>query len=550
MKKMAIQVLINLSVLSLCFAQSAAKEAAMIINPILPGFNPDPSIVRVNDDYYIANSTFEWFPGVAIHHSKDLVNWELIGYGLNSTKYIDLLGEPSSGGVWAPCLSYSDGLFYLVYSDVKTMKGPYKDIHNYVITARNIKGPWSKPIYLNSSGFDASMFHDDDGRKWLLNELHDHRDREKRFAGIIIQEYDPKRKKLVGPIRNIFKGTELGKTEGPHIYKHNGYYYLMTAEGGTGYDHAVTLARSKNLFGPYEVQPDNPILTSKDKPKLELQKAGHASLVETQNGQWYIVHLCSRPIMPQRRCVLGRETAIQKVKWDSDGWLRLETGGNSPQINVPAPGLPPYPFKPDPLRDNFDSEKLNVHFNTLRVPPDESRMSLTQRPGWLRLYGRESLGSKFRQSLVARRITSINCTAQTYVEFEPATFQQAAGLVCFYDTQNYYYLKITRDENIGRCITVCYSQNDNYKELTSQVFPLTQKGCHLKAEIKHDKLYFSYSPDEKQWHKIDEAFDITTLSDEFCKEGHFTGTYVGLCAQDLAGTRTKADFDYFEYRTQ
>ena len=543
-------ILICLLVLSPCFAKTDTKGAAMIKNPILPGFNPDPSIVRVKDDYYIANSTFEWFPGVAIHHSKDLVNWELIGYGLNSTKYIALLGEPSSGGVWAPCLSYSDGLFYLVYSDVKTMKGPYKDVHNYLITARDIKGPWSRPIYLNSSGFDASMFHDDDGRKWLLNELHDHRDREKRFAGIIIQEYDPKKKKLVGPIKNIFKGTELGKTEGPHIYKLNGYYYLMTAEGGTGLEHAVTLARSKSLFGPYEAQPDNPILTSKDNNDLELQKAGHASLVETQNSQWYIVHLCSRPVMPQGRCVLGRETAIQKVKWDSDGWLRLEAGGNSPQVTVPPPGLPLHPFKPEPARDNFDSKKLNVHFNTLRVPPEESWLSLTQRSGWLRLYARESLGSKHRQSLVARRITSLNCTAQTCVEFEPQTFQQEAGLICFYDTQNYYYLKVTHNEKVGKCITVCYNQNDKYVELTSQVFPLAQKNCHLRAEIKKDKLYFSYSLDGQKWNKIDQDFDITTLSDEFCQEGHFTGAFVGICAQDLAGTQTKADFDYFEYRTQ
>ena len=522
--------------------------AEKIKNPILPGFNPDPSIVRVKDDYYIANSTFEWFPGVSIHHSKDLVNWELIGYGLNSTKYIDLLGNPTSGGVWAPCLSYSDGLFYLVYSDVKTMKGPYKDVHNYLITARDIKGPWSEPIYLNSSGFDPSLFHDDDGKKWLLNMRWNHRFTDaRRFGGIIMQQYDPNAKKLIGSIKTIFTGSEIGKTEGPHIYKYNGYYYLMTAEGGTGLEHAVTLARSKNLQGPYEIHPDNPILTSKDKPDLKLQRAGHASLVETQNGQWYIVHLCSRPVMPQKRCVLGRETAIQKVKWDPDGWLRMETGTNSPIVSVPSPGLPPCPFEPEPARDDFDSDKLNLHFNTLRIGADESWLSLTQRPGHLRMYGRESLGSKHRQSLIARKITSLNCTAQTCVEFEPEIYQQAAGLICLYDTQNYYYLKITHDEDAGRCITVCFSQNDSYTELGPYPFPPEHKLCHLKAEIKYDKLYFSYSLDGKKWHKIDQAFDITTLSDEFCNEGSFTGAFVGLCVQDLTSQRIKADFDYFEY---
>lgn len=519
-----------------------------IRNPILTGFNPDPCIVRVEDDYYIATSTFEWFPGVCLYHSRDLVNWRLIGYGLNSTKYIDLMGNPSSGGVWAPCLTYCDGLFYLVYSDSKTIEGPYRDVHNYVITAGDIKGPWSEPVYLNSSGFDPSMFHDDDGRKWLLNMRWDHRHSDKRsFNGIIMQQYDPQAKRLIGPVKTIFRGTELGSTEAPHLYKYDGRYYLMTAEGGTSYDHAVTLARSESLDGPYEVHPDNPILTSRDSPNLELQKAGHASLVQTQNGQWYIVHLCGRPVMPLKRCVLGRETAIQKVRWDDDGWLRMEKGENSPQVIVPSPALPPCPFEPEPARDDFNSAQLNLHFNTLRVPPDESWLSLTERPGWLRLYGRESLGSKHHQSLVARRVTALDCMAQTCVEFEPQIYQQAAGLICFYDTQNYYYLKVTHDENVGKCVTVCYSQNDSFTEPASQKFSLNQKHCHLRTQIRYDKLHFSYSLNGQQWHKLDQQFDVTTLSDEFCQQGCFTGAFVGICAQDLTGQRAVADFDYFEY---
>jgi xylan 1,4-beta-xylosidase len=535
------------------FCCGFAKGAQMIENPILRGFNPDPSIVRVNDDYYVATSTFEWFPGVAIHHSKDLVNWELACYALNSTKYIDLRGNPTSGGVWAPCLTYSDGLFYLVYSDVKNFAGPYKDQNNYLITAKDINGPWSDPIFLNSSGFDASMFHDDDGKKWLLNMLWDFRyGRPKFFAGIVIQQYDPNTKTLVGPVTNIFKGSNIGTTEGPHIYKRNGYYYLITAEGGTGQGHAVTLARSKNLLGPYEIQPDNPVLTARNTPDSPLTRAGHASLVETQNGEFYIVHLCSRPIKKdgKDRCVMGRETAIQKVKWSDDGWLHLENNTNLPQVNVPGPNLPLHPFTPEPARDNFDNKVLNKHFSTLRVPPDESWLSLTQRPGWLRIYGRESLGSKHRQSMVARRITSLNSTAETYVEFEPKTFQQAAGLICIYDTQNYYYIKVTNYENVGKCITVCTSINNEFEELTSQVFPLTAKGCFLKAEIEYDKLYLSYSLDGKQWNRINETFDISTLSDEGCQEGSFTGAFVGICAQDLAGTKLAADFDYFEYQAK
>lgn len=522
--------------------------AETIKNPILAGFYPDPSIVRVNEDYYIANSTFEWMPGVIFHHSQDLMNWELAGHALTSDKHIDMIGNPSSGGVWAPCLTYCDGLFYLIFSNLRTIRGPYKDVHNYLTTAPSITGPWSEPIYLNSSGFDPSMFHDDDGKKWIVNMIWNHRYQDaRRFGGIILQEYSAKEKKLVGPIKKIFKGGEIGCTEGPHIFKHNGYYYLMCAEGGTGLGHAVTLTRSKNIWGPYEIQPDNPVFTSKDKPGVVLKKAGHGCLVETQNGNWYMVHLCSRPIMPQSRSVLGRETAIQKVKWGQDGWLRLEAGGKDPYVEVPSAGLIMHPFVPEPIRDDFESKTLNPHFNSLRAMPDASWLSLSERLGWLRMYGRESLGSKFRQSLVARRITSLDCTAQTCVEFEPETYQQAAGLVCFYNNLNFYYLKITHDEELGKILTVCFNQNNKCTELFEHQIPLKQKHCHLKTQIKNDKMFFSYSHDGKQWQQINYEFDITTLSDEFCTDGCFTGAMVGLCVQDLSGRRQKADFDYFEY---
>jgi xylan 1,4-beta-xylosidase len=285
---------------------------AVISNPILRGFNPDPSIVRVGDDFYVATSTFEWFPGVLVHHSRDLVHWRLLARPLDRLSLVDMRGDPPSGGIWAPCLTFSDGLFHLIFTDVKSFRGAFKDTHNYLATAPSIQGPWSDPIYLNSSGFDGSLFHDADGRKWFVNMLWDHRKDRNRFGGILLQEYDPARRRLVGPIRNIFAGTSLGVTEAPHLYRRGEWYYLMTAEGGTSYSHAVTLARSRRIEGPYEVDPANPILTSAGRPELDLQKAGHASLVETQTGEWYMVHLCGRPLRPRKLCPLGRETAIQR----------------------------------------------------------------------------------------------------------------------------------------------------------------------------------------------------------------------------------------------
>lgn len=519
-----------------------------IQNPILRGFHPDPSIVRVGDDYYIATSTFEWFPGVQIHHSRDLVHWRLIGHPLTRASQLDMLGNPGSCGVWAPCLSYDNGIFYLIYTDVKSRRGAFKDTHNYMVTATNIEGPWSEPIYLNSSGFDPSLFHDDDGRKWLVNMLWDHRKGRNSFAGIVLQEYCPTERRLIGDRVNIFKGTSLGWTEAPHIYKKDGYYYLVTAEGGTMYNHAVTIARAKNIAGPYEVDPMNPVLTSAGKPHLELQKAGHASIVETQHGDWYMVHLVGRPVKDQY-CTLGRETAIQKCVWTDDGWLRLEGGGNEPQVQVPAPNLPLHPFPPVPEKDDFEQRKLRPEWNSLRIPTDESWVSLTERPGYLRLKGQESLSSYHRQSIIARRQQSFHCEAETVVEFAPEHFQQMAGLIVYYDTNDYVYLRISRDEQLGKCLGIIQSKNGVYDELLHEDVSIEGvERCGLKVTIEREYAQFSYSTDLATWHHIGERIDISHLSDDNDELIRFTGTYLGMCAQDLSGMRKAADFDYFIYR--
>src|SRR5262245_10899554 len=200
----------------------------MITNPVLPGFHPDPSILRVGEEYFIATSTFEWFPGVRIHRSRDLAHWRHAAYALTRPEQIDLTGNPRSGGVWAPCLTHADGLFHLVYSDVKSWGRGFLDCHNYLVTAPRVDGPWSNPVYLNSSGFDPSLFHAADGRKWLLHMLWDHRGTQRAcFAGIVIQEYSPASCRLIGERRVIFRGSPLGITEGPHLYERDGLYYLM-----------------------------------------------------------------------------------------------------------------------------------------------------------------------------------------------------------------------------------------------------------------------------------------------------------------------------------
>jgi xylan 1,4-beta-xylosidase len=536
---------------------------AEIQNPILRGFNPDPSIVRVGDDFYIATSTFEWFPGVQIHHSRDLVHWRLLTRPLNRASQLNLLGVPDSCGVWAPCLSYADGLFWLIYTDVKrygrtTVGGAggasLRDFHNYLVTNPRIDGDWSDPIYLNSSGFDPSFFHDDDGKKYLLNMLWDYRPGQNRFAGIVLQEYSVNARQLVGERQLIFKGTPLGFTEGPHLYKRNGWYYLLTAEGGTGWGHAVTMARSRKIHGSYELHPDAHILTARHRPDVELQRAGHADLVETQNGETYMVYLCGRPLRNRGRCTLGRETAIQKMVWGEDDWLRTFDGDGIPTVQTPAPKLPQHIFPPTPARENFDGPQLPQDFQWLRTPWPEEIFSLTARPGFLRLFGRETIGSSFRQSLVARRQQSHCFSAATVVEFEPEHFQQSAGLVCYYNSSKFHYLHLSHDESIGKHIRVmsCLPDSTQTDAFTAPIPIPSDKPVRLRVEIDFERLHFAYRIEgsDVDWHWLPQQFDASILSDEATAPGlpNFTGAFVGVACQDSAGTARLADFDFFEYR--
>jgi xylan 1,4-beta-xylosidase len=535
--------------------------AVKIKNPILPGFNPDPSIVRVGDDYYIATSTFEWYPGVQIHHSRDLIHWRLLTRPLNRASQLNLLGDPDSCGIWAPCLSHEGGVFYLVYTDVKrygrTTQGGSagaspRDMHNYMVTSPRIDGDWSDPVYLNSSGFDPSLFHDEDGRKYLVNMIWDFRPGHNRFGGIALQEYSCEEHRLIGRPLNIFQGTPIGFTEGPHLFKRNGFYYLLTAEGGTGWGHAVTLARSRKLEGPYELCPDVHILTSRNRPDLDLQRAGHADLVETQGGETYMVHLCGRPLRNRGRCTLGRETAIQKMAWGADGWLRTLDGDGLASLEVEAPDLPECYFPELSPREGFDQQRLPIQFQWLRSPWPDELFSLNARTGYLRLYGRESLGSWFRQSLVARRLQAHCFSASTVVEFEPETFQQMAGLVLYYNSSKFHYLFLSTDEALGKHIRgmSCLPDQIQADVFTEPVSIPRGKPVCLRMEVDFERLYFAYSVAGSDWHWLPGVFDASIVSDEAGPPGNpnFTGAFVGMCCQDIAGTQVPADFDWFEYR--
>jgi xylan 1,4-beta-xylosidase len=526
----------------------------MIRNPILPGFNPDPSILRVGEDYYIATSTFEWFPGVQIHHSRDLADWRLLTRPLRRASQLDMRGNPDSCGIWAPCLSHDGELFYLIYTDVKrygrtTVGGAagasLRDFHNYLVTAETIDGEWSDPVHLNSSGFDPSLFHDEDGRKWLVNMLWDHRPGRKRFAGIVAQEYSPEARALIGERSLIFEGTALGLTEAPHLYKRDGYHYLITAEGGTHWNHAVTMARSRNLLGPYELHPDTYILSSRDRPDAPLQRAGHADLVETPDGETWMVYLCGRPLPNRGRCVMGRETAIQRMRWGDDGWLHTLDGEAIPVVEAEAgPAISE--------RYDFDGPDLPIDFQWLRTPAPEAIFSLSARPGHLRLHGRETIGSLFTQALVARRQQCFCYSAATRMAFDPAHFQQAAGLVCYYGAAKFHYLHVSHDEAIGRHLRVMSALPDSAQaDAFTAPIPIPSGPVELRVEVDYERLRFAYRMEnEESWTWLPELFDASILSDEATAPGlpNFTGAFVGMACQDMAGTARPADFDWFDYR--
>ena len=548
-----------------------------IQNPILRGFHPDPSIIRVGEDYYIATSTFEWWPGVRLHHSRDLKNWEQIEYPLSRISQLDLRGVGASQGIWAPCLTYDQGTFYLVYTVVRSFYCNMYDTENYLVTSDNIHGPWSEPVALNNFGFDPSLFHDEDGRKYMVSMVTDHRVPKKYAGRLVLQEYDPEKKAMTGPVRDIYRGEKIF-LEGPHIYKRQGWYCLFAADTGTGEGHGQSVLRSRDIWGPYEMLKENhgeqreeneafSILTSRHHEDILLQKSGHGDLVETPGGEWYMVHLCGRAFVDRnpadagrfpnsRRYMMGRETAIQKILWREDGWPVLEAGGTTPQNEVPVPKevseevLCRREAASPLVRDDFEEKALSLDYQSLRIPMDEHYLSLSARPGWLRMYGRSGLSSRFSQTLIARRMREYCMEASACVEFEPEVFKQMAGLIFLYDCDNYLYLHISRDEDVGKCITLLKAENKKYEYLTDYIPVREKETLYLKMETRNAMTRFYYGYSEKDWQEIGPLIKASFLSDEACGEGWFTGAMIGICCQDMTGFGRYADFDWFEVKCE
>jgi xylan 1,4-beta-xylosidase len=453
-------------------------------------------------------------------------------------------GNPKSTGIWAPCLSYSGGTFYLVYTDVKYWLVPFKDAPNYITTAKDIRGPWSDPVYVNCSGFDPSLFHDDDGRKYFVNMEWDYRKYDPaieatQFTGILVTELDPATLKAIGKPRKVFKGSPRGLVEAPHVFKKDGWYYLFTAEGGTTRKHAETVARSRDIYGPYELHPETHLACTEHAPERPIQKTGHGQIAQGPDGRWWFAYLCGRPIGVHRRCPLGRETGINEIIWKDD-WPYLKNGTMIPDEAFEGYGAqkPPQAKKYD-----FSNEDFLLDFQFLR-----SKQKYALKDGALRLWGGNSPCCDFGQGALLRRQTDFSFEAKTSFKLSGENFQQMAGLTYRYDEETYYYLRAAYDEETGKAdLSLLVMDHENFSIPVSVEIPDAYAPIHLRLVVKGETGVFSYSLDGKSYTELDFAVDATKRSDDYARPLGFTGAFVGMQCVDLRDKTAFADFYTFEY---
>lgn len=378
-------------------------------------------------------------------------------------------------------------------------------------------------------------------------------------------EYSAEKKEIIGNPKRIWTGgTDRGCIEAPHLTKHGEYYYIMCAEGGTGYNHCVTMGRAKNVWGPYEGDPENPIVTSVPgesyertdpdhlkpqyyNPMSVLQKSGHGSYVETPAGEVYLLHLCARPFVPELRCTLGRETAIQKMEWTEDGWLHLHGGGNLAKEYVEESSLPEYRGSEIPDFDDFNGEELGIWYYAPRIMP-RCFADVKARPGYVRLRGQESRTSLNRVSILARKLTSVYARVTTKMDFVPEVYQHSAGLILYYDNMNYINLRKYYSETLGQsAISVICLENGEKTEYLDTRTPVTDEEIYMRLYVEGRSIWFEWGYDGEHFEKIGPQFDTTKFSDEYCRYGEFTGTMVGITCADRLLHKKYADFDFFEY---
>ncbi len=496
------------------------KAEITYTNPVIPGFYPDPSVCRVGEDYYLINSSFEFFPGVPVFHSKDLVNWKKIGHCIHRADQIN--GEIN---IFAPTLRYHDGIFYMITTNISHGG-------NFYVTAANPAGPWSDPIWVDVPEIDPDLFFDDDGRVYVTTSTFE------------LVEIDIKTGKIISERRKIWNSTGGRYPEAPHIYKKDGFYYLMAAEGGTEEAHMVTIARSHNIWGPYIDNPANPIATHINVAGMgqPIQGIGHADLVQAHDESWWMVIHGYRSVTgyPPHH-ILGRETCLVPVNWPKGGWPVVNGNGTVP-VEMSHPTLPLKPFEAQPARCNFDKPQLGLEWNYIQ-PPTEGNFKLNSEKGTLTLQGSAlKIGEKGNPTFAGRRLTDIQFESTTRMEFDPENENEEAGLVLINNGSYYGIFSHNKNGKHYLAVKLQFGQTIyNSKEIE-----LTPGFVDLRIEGTGPEFIFSYSQNNQDF-KVVEKADARFLSTQTV--GWFTGLYVGLYA---TGNGKPADqpavFDWFEYR--
>lgn len=482
-------------------------------NPILRGMNPDPSICRVGEDYYLVTSTFEFYPGIPVYHSRNLVNWELIGHGLSSPKQLSIKHCGHSLGIYAPTIRYHDGMFFMTTTDSS-------GIRNFIMYTRDPREGWSDPVRVDQGGIDPSFFFDEDGKVYYASTGYD----ENGDNYIQMCQIDPITGEKLTESREISRGCGGCFPEGPHIYRKNGYYYLILAEGGTQYGHRESVQRSRSVWGPYEESPHGLLLSQWDQMgKNPIQAVGHADLVEDTNGNWWLVCLGIRDVSYGLLHNLGRETFLAPVTWTQDGW---PVAGDNGSVALSMEG--PLPEQPKPVEsefyDDFKEASLKKEWTFVR-DPEAGLYSLTEVPGCLTLTGQNSLSDAWNSPAFA------GVRQQEHVQETKAVLKgalaegQRAGVAAYYNADYHYEIYLRRENNIYS-IGVSKRVHDMEAEVFSK--PVAYQG-ELRLEIASDDsfYYFRWGTADNDMEEVGRGA-VAGLCTEGTAGNTYTGVFLGL----------------------
>lgn len=502
---------------------------------MLPGFHADPSICRVGDDYYLATSSFEYFPGVPIFHSRDLVHWRQIGNVLTRKSQLNLEGLGSSLGIYAPTLRYHRGTFYMV----TTVVGGGG---NFYVTAPDAAGPWSDPVWLDREGADPSLFFDEDGKVYYQRQVGG------RDGFIGQHELNPGTGRPEGEMRDLWSGTGGIWPEGPHMYKVGDCYYLLISEGGTSYEHCLTVARSRSPWGPFESNSANPILTHRHLPEHPFHALGHGDFVETPGG-WWVVFLGIRP-RGGRFHHLGRETFLAPVEWSGDGWP-VVNGARPISESLPVPALATHEFSREPVRDDFTNAELEPCWQFVRNP-DPQCWSLTERPGWLRLRGLAgSLRDTAPVAFVGRAQTAFTMRISARMDFDPKSPCEEAGLALRGNERNHCIAGIRLRDGARRAFLRTVLDDLAVEHFSDAVLP----DAAVVFSIVAEPLRYTFFVRESEGVDValgslpTQELSTEVLSAQKAAEVMtFTGVYAGVYASGNGRPSSEpADFDWFDF---